>query len=84
MNDGNDHYKHMMTTTHNDTENWLWLSNKYNTYLKYNDNKEEFIEDNISLSIKSKVQLFLFLHFIRYLILIQLTLSFLILNIYLQ
>ena len=66
----------MMTTTHNDTENCLWLSNKYNTHLKYNDNKEEFVKENISLSIKAKVQLFLFLRFIRYLILIQLILSF--------
>ena len=74
----------MMTATHNDTKDWLWLSNKYNTHLKYNNNKEKFIKDNISLSIKAEVQFFLFLRFIRHLILIQLIISFLILNIYLQ
>ena len=44
---------------------------------------EGFVKDDISLSIKAKVQLFLFLRLIRYLILIQLLLSFLILNFFL-
>ena len=73
----------MMTTTHNYTD-FLLLSNKYNTQVNYDNNKEGLIKYNISLPIKAKVYLFRFLRFIRYLILIQLILSILILNIYLQ
>ena len=43
-----------------------------NTYIKYDDYKEEVVKNNISLSIKGKVQLFLFLLCKYYFILIQL------------
>ena len=46
-----------------------------NTYIKYDDYKEEVVKNNISLSIKGKVQLFLFLLCKYYFILIQLILS---------